>query len=260
MSTHQEKILDQFTRQAVTFATAPAIRAADPMRLVLELTAAGPNDTSLDVACGPGLLVCAFAKVVGHATGIDLTPAMLDRARVEAKALGLSNITWDQGDVGALPYPDGRFTIVTSRFAFHHLLDPLSALREMRRVCAPGGRVAVIDSAPAPDKADAFNAMEKLRDPSHVRAMPQAELRRLFHTAGLPDPEIAAYPLEGDLDGLLARSFPNPGDDVKIRRLFEASLVDDRLGVGPRRDGGLIRYAYPVAVLVARTERPGPSR
>ena len=249
MSTHEESILDQFTRQAVTFATAPAIRAEAAMRLVLELTAAGPADASLDVACGPGLLVCAFAKVVRHATGIDLTPAMLERARVEAQ--GLTNVAWDLGDVGALPYPDGRFTIVTSRFAFHHLLDPLATLREMSRVCAPGGRMAVIDSAPRPDKADAFNAMEKLRDPSHTRAMPEAELRGLFHAVGLPTPRVATYPLEGDLDGLLARSFPNPGDEAKIRRLFEASLTDDRLGVGPRRDGALIRYAYPVAVLVA---------
>ena len=251
MNSHQEQILDQFTRQAVSFATAPGIRAEESLRLVAELTGAGPGDASLDVACGPGLLVCAFAKVVRHATGIDLTPAMLDRAREEARGQGLSNVTWDQGDVMTLPYPDGSFTIVTSRFAFHHLLDPLAALREMRRVCAPGGRVAVIDSAPAPDKADAFNDMEKLRDPSHVRAMPMAELQGLFRAAGLPDQRTATYRLEGDLDGLLARSFPNPGDDVKIRQLFEASLTDDRLGIGPRRDGPLIRYGYPVVVLVA---------
>ncbi len=251
MSSHQDRILDQFSRQAAPFATAPGIRAEEALRLVVELTGAGPGDTSLDVACGPGLLVCAFAKVVRHATGIDLTPAMLDRAREEARGQGLSNVTWDQGDVTTLPYRGGSFTIVTSRFAFHHLLDPLTVLREMHRVCVPGGRVAVIDSAPEPDKADAFNHMEKLRDPSHVRAMPMGELQGLFRAVGLPAPRTATYRLEGDLDGLLARSFPHPGDDVKIRRLFEASLTDDRLGISPRRDGDLIRYAYPVAVLVA---------
>ena len=78
MSTHQDLILDQFTKQAVPFATAPGIQDEEALKLVVEFTGAGPNDTVLDVACGPGLVVCAFAPVVRHATGIDLTPAMID--------------------------------------------------------------------------------------------------------------------------------------------------------------------------------------
>lgn len=54
-------------------------------------------------------------------------------------------------------------TVGPSRFAGHHFLDPLAVLREMTRVCATGGRVVVVDSAPAPEKADAFNATERLR-------------------------------------------------------------------------------------------------
>jgi 2-polyprenyl-3-methyl-5-hydroxy-6-metoxy-1,4-benzoquinol methylase len=79
---HRDAILDQFTRQTVPFSTAPGIKDEEALRLVVEATGAGPDDSSLDVACGPGLLVSAFARVVRHATGIDLTPAMLDRARV----------------------------------------------------------------------------------------------------------------------------------------------------------------------------------
>ena len=81
MTTHREAILDQFTRQALPFATAPGIQDETALRLVVEFSGAGPDDTMLDVACGPGIVVCAFAKVVKHATGLDLTPAMLDRAR-----------------------------------------------------------------------------------------------------------------------------------------------------------------------------------
>jgi ubiquinone/menaquinone biosynthesis C-methylase UbiE len=81
VATHREAILDQFTRQAIPFATAPAIQDEAALRLVVEFSGAGPDDTVLDVACGPGIIVCAFAKVVKHATGLDLTPAMLDRAR-----------------------------------------------------------------------------------------------------------------------------------------------------------------------------------
>ena len=78
---HREQILDQFTRQAVPFATASGIKDEEALRLIVGFAGAGPDDTVLDVACGPGLVVCAFAGVVRHATGIDLTPAMLDRAR-----------------------------------------------------------------------------------------------------------------------------------------------------------------------------------
>jgi ubiquinone/menaquinone biosynthesis C-methylase UbiE len=250
-SEHRDEILDQFTRQAVPFSTAPGIKDEAVLRLVVDFSGAGPDDTVLDVACGGGLVVCAFAPVVRHATGIDITPAMLERARALAAERGHRNVSWKQGDVLPLPYPDGAFSIVTSRFAFHHFLDPGAVLREMKRVCAPGGRVVVVDSAPAPDKADAFNRLEKLRDPSHVRAMPLTELTRLYDQARLPAPRITGYRLESDLDSLLARSFPRPEDVPEIRRIFAEAVDDDRPDIHARRDGASIRYGYPVAVLAA---------
>jgi ubiquinone/menaquinone biosynthesis C-methylase UbiE len=251
MATHRDAILDQFTRQAVPFSTSPGIKDEAALELAIEACGAGADDTVLDVACGPGILACAFARVAKHVTGIDITPAMLDRARQLQQERGLQNVSWKLGDVVPLPFGNGAFSIVTSRFAFHHLLDPAGALREMARVCRPGGRVMLIDAAPPPDRADAFNAMEKLRDPSHARALPLAELTGLFAKAGLPAPRTSFYRLDAEVEGLLQRSFPNPGDDVKIRDMFRASLDDDRLGVGARRDGDTIRFAYPVAVLVA---------
>jgi len=252
-SKHSDLILDQFTRQAVPFATAPSIKDEAALRLVVEFSGAGADDTVLDVACGPGLIVVAFARVVKHATGIDLTPAMLERARKYAAEQGVTNITWQQGDVLPLPYPDGAFTIVSSRFAFHHFLDPLAVLEQMARVCRPGGTVIVVDSAPAPDKADAFNRMEVVRDPSHVRALPEAEHLALFRKAGLPAPRVTHYRLEGELEALVARPFPKPGDDATLRRIFADSLAGDTLGIQARRDpDGATRYGYPVAVLAVR--------
>src|SRR5919204_3781228 len=97
-SKHSELILDQFTRQAVPFATAPSIKDEAALKLVVEFSAAGPDDTVLDVACGPGIIVCAFAKVVKHATGLDLTPAMLERARILQQEKGLTNVSWQLGE------------------------------------------------------------------------------------------------------------------------------------------------------------------
>ena len=251
-SKHSELILDQFTRQAVPFATAPSIKDEAALKLVVEFSGAGPEDTVLDVACGPGLIVVAFARVLKHATGIDLTPAMLERARAYATEQGVSNVTWRQGDVLPLPYPDASFSIVTSRFAFHHFLDPFAVLREMVRVCAPGGTVVVVDTAPAPEKVDALNRLEVLRDPSHVRALTLDEHLGFFRRAGLPEPRVTRYRLDTDLDALLARSFPDPGNAEKIRAMVAAALPDDALDLNLRRDGERIRLGHPVAILAAR--------
>jgi ubiquinone/menaquinone biosynthesis C-methylase UbiE len=251
---HRSLILDQFTRQAVPFSQSPSVSDRKALDFIVQSAEAGPADTVLDVACGPGLLVCAFARVVRHATGIDLTPAMLDQARKAQQEQGLKNVTWQQGDVASLPYPAAHFSIVSSRFVFHHLERPLVVLKEMQRVCKPGGRVVVADIAPAPEKADALNAEERLRDPSHVRAMPEQELQALFAEAGLPTPSAGRYRVECDLDDLLSRSFPNPGDEQRIRKIFADSIPGDTLDLNTRmeKDKGRIYYSFPVAVMVSR--------
>ena len=253
-STHQERILDQFTRQATPFSTASPITDANALRMIVEAADPRPGDTVLDVACGGGIVVCAFAPHVRQATGIDMTPAMLDRARQLAAENGIANVTWDRGDVGRLPYDDGAFDIVVTRFSMHHFLDPLAVLREMARVCAPGGRVVVVDmyASDDPAKAAEWNRAERLRDPSHVRCLTLPELKGLFGAAGLPAPQASFYELRDEIRNLLRRSFPNPGDDVKIIEMFAASAEDDRLGIPVRRDGDKLNYAYPVAILAAQ--------
>jgi ubiquinone/menaquinone biosynthesis C-methylase UbiE len=250
-TTHQDSILDQFTRQAIPFNTSPGIKDEIALKYLIEASGAGPDDTVLDVACGGGIVVCAFARVVKHATGIDLTPAMIERSKQLQQEKGLTNVSWKLADVLPLPFPDASFSIVTSRFAFHHFLDPFAVLGEMKRVCTPGGKIVVVDSSPAAEKAAAFNAMEKLRDPSHTRALPLAELKGLFTRHGLPEPTHSWYRLESDLESLLARSFPNPGDDDKIRALFRSSIKDDALDIKAKQEGSLIVYGFPVAILVA---------
>lgn len=253
MASHQERILDQFTRQAVPFSTAQPIRDEKALQLLVAATGAGSEDDVLDVACGPGLLVCAFAPVVKRVTGIDITPAMLERGRALAAEKRLRNAVFQLGDVLPLPFPDASFSVVASRFAFHHFQDPGAVLAEMRRVCRPGGRVAVADllASPDPVKAAAFHAMEVLRDPSHARALTLGELRRLFAERGLESPREAYWRMDIEVEGLLERSFPEPGDENVIRRMFEESLDGDRMGLACRREKGRIIFTYSNAILTA---------
>src|SRR4051812_10906631 len=237
MTSNADIVVDQFTRQATPFANSAAMRDEDALRLLVEVSGAGAGDTVLDVACGPGLVVAAFARLCRHGTGIDLTPAMIAKAREHAASLALTNVDWHVGNVLPLPFPDRAFSVVVSRFAFHHFPDPLAVLREMARVCTRPGRIVIADMAASedPHKAAAFNRMERLRDPSHTRALMLPELRSLFAQAGLPAPRETYYDVRGELEGLLAASFPAPDDIAMIRQMFSDSLADDGLGMKTRR-------------------------
>jgi ubiquinone/menaquinone biosynthesis C-methylase UbiE len=253
MTSNAGIVVDQFTRQAAPFANSAAMRDADALRLLVEFSGAAPSDTVLDVACGPGLVVAAFAGVVHHATGIDLTPAMIDKAREHAALLGLTNVDWRVANVLPLPFADRSFSLVVSRFAFHHFPDPGAVMHEMVRVCTRPGRVVVADMAASddPGRAAALNRMERLRDPSHTRALPLAELRSLFVNAGAKEPRVTCYDVRADLDGLMATSFPAPEDAPVIRQMFADSIADDGLGMKTKAKGDKILLSYPIAVLAA---------
>lgn len=251
---HNAEVVDQFTRQAEGFAQASSTRNEDLLRRIVNAARPQPEDIVLDVACGPGIVACAFARVTRHATGIDLTPAMLDQARKTQAEQGLTNLTWDAGDVTDLPYPDRHFDVVSCRFAFHHLPDPPAAMREMVRVCRGSGRIVVTDSSPEACKADAFNRVERLRDPSHTCAMPPEELAGLFVAVGLRDPNVETLRLRGDLDSLLAHSFPLEGDEARVRQMFADALESDFLDMAPSRADGRIYLSFPIAIVSAEKE------
>jgi SAM-dependent methyltransferase len=247
------RIVDQFTRQAEPFARHPAHSAEASMRLVRVAASIAPQDTILDVACGPGLVACDFARHARHVTGIDLTPAMIEQAAARQRSVGLANLSWHVGDVASLPFPDASFSVAFTRYSFHHLLDPMAILAEMVRVTEPGGRVAVVDVyTSSPEQAVAYDHVERLRDPSHVRALGLDELEGLFAGAGLVGLAADFYGLDVALGPLLASSFPEAGAAEEVRRLFAADVGVDRLGVGARRVGDDLWFTFPIAVLVGR--------
>lgn len=250
----RQRILDQFTRQAKPFREMAAHSEESSMRLVLQASGVNASDTVLDVACGPGLTARAFAEIAKEVTGIDLTPAMIEQAEDHQRAGGLVNLSWRVGDITALPFPNGSFSVVFTRYSFHHLLDPGAALAEMVRVCTPGGRVVVVDVyTTSPEQAEAYNAAEKLRDPSHTRALDLAELLERMRAVGLADITTDFYGLDVDFEELLGSSFPPPENIEPLRRIFREDVGLNRLGVGARYDDkGRLRFQFPVVVAVGR--------
>jgi ubiquinone/menaquinone biosynthesis C-methylase UbiE len=245
---HNEAIVEQFTQQAVPFSQ----MATQSELLLLEMAGVDGDDTVLDVACGPGIVACAFAARARHVTGIDITPAMIEQARKRQRKLRLDNLSWHIGDVLPLPFADASFSLVVTRYTFHHFLDPQAVLIEMLRVCRPSGTVLVVDAALPPDKVDAYNYVEKLKDPSHVRALTVTELLQLADAVGLQEVRTQSYRFELELETSMKSFFPNPGDDEEIRRIFRTDVGADRLGLNVHLRGSEIHYAYPVLMLAGK--------
>ncbi len=100
-----------------------------------------PGDRVLDAACGTGDLAIADRKAgATHVTGLDFSERMLERARRKAPEL-----EWVQGDMLELPFEDGAFDAATVGFGVRNVADLELALRELRRVLRPGGRLAILE-------------------------------------------------------------------------------------------------------------------
>ncbi|WP_055549185.1 class I SAM-dependent methyltransferase [Streptomyces sp. NBRC 110028] len=107
-----------------------------------------PHMRILDIGCGPGTITADLAELVprGEVVGVDAEPAILERAARTADERGLANLRFAVADVHDLDFPDDSFHIVHAHQVLQHVGDPVRALREMRRVCTPGGIVAARDS------------------------------------------------------------------------------------------------------------------
>jgi SAM-dependent methyltransferase len=114
--------------------------------------AAGDGARVLEVGCGPGHLSNLLARRNGlEVTGLDLDPAMVERARANADRPGNGDQRWPSflvGDAASLAFPDGSFDLVVSTLSMHHWADPMAGLAEIGRVLRPGGGALIWDLRP----------------------------------------------------------------------------------------------------------------
>jgi len=211
-----KRVQNEFTRQADTFdAYAPKAdaRVEERFREALGEKAGAV----LDLACGPGVVTAAVARLATSVVAFDATPAMLDKARKRCAEAGLENVVFRQGDAATLPFEKGEFDTVVTRLAIHHFEAPSRVLAEIFRVLRPGGRLVIADVVASEDAGEAAlqNAIENLRDPSHVRMLPLSEL-----SLGIANDAQRAQSLR-----IVARMLAADGHTAGMG----LSLVDDRL-------------------------------
>jgi SAM-dependent methyltransferase len=176
---------------------------------------------------------------------------MLEQAQSLAQRRGLTNLSWQQGEGEALPFADHSFSIVLSRYAFHHCLKPDIVLSEMIRVCRPGGKVLVADVSLPSSKVEAYDHLEKLRDPSHSHALSLEEFQSLATASNLRNGRLAFYEVKSELERQMAASFPNAGDEDEIRQIFIEDIGINKLGINTHLRGDKICYTVPITVMVA---------
>jgi len=251
---HKAVVQESFTRQAAVYAVTPTV--ADPSRISRFIEAIDPAAQSrvLEVACGPGFLALALAASCREVVGLDLTEAPLAIAEKNARDRGLLNVRFQRGDADHLPFPEGEFDVVVCRFAFHHFEEPGRVLQEMARVCRRQGKVAVEDMVSSEHRArgDYHNHFERLRDPSHTRALAPTELLALFTAAGLELERLYSGELLQNLERWLANSQTPPDRADEVRRMIERDGREDLSGTRPYLEAGQWFFRQPTLAVVAR--------
>lgn len=253
-SEHKQVVKDEFTRQAKTYAIMPSV--ADPGRIgrLVEAVAPSAEARVLDVACGPGFLALAFAARCREVVGIDLTDAPLSIAEKNRQDQALTNVRFQHGDAEQLSFAKGEFDVVVSRFALHHTENPGQVLREMARVSKKRGTVVVEDliTSEYRERGDYQNKVERLRDPSHTRALSRSELITLCTAAGLEIEKLYSDEIVQPLEHWLANTQTPTDRADQVRALIERDAREDLSAMRPYRDDGRWFFRHPTLAVVSR--------
>ncbi|MFI0483903.1 class I SAM-dependent methyltransferase [Actinomadura sp. 9N215] len=256
---------------------------APHLRRLLEFVEPAQDDVCLDVARGHGPMPAALSPQVRHLTAVDAMPAPAEPApgtsrRMATVEFGTGPVRITDGDspppaattredprprpadpdrptikadATALPYRDNTFSLVTARFSLYNLGDPDHVLRELLRVCRPGGRVVIADlvrgNLTGPDR----DRIERLRDPDHPGTPSIARLTEMITSAGGSIRRLDVFTVERPVEPWLAGAC----DDATADRIREALVAEvdggPRTGAKPRIIGGELWFTQSWAHVAA---------
>lgn len=243
---------EEFARQAPRMDAAPAFREEGTLRRIRE--AVGRPGRVLDVACGPGLVAEALAGVAGEIVGVDATPEMIALARERLLKAGVPGAAFHEGAAEALPFPDASFDAVVTRLSLHHFPRVPAALAEMRRVLVAGGRLVVADVVSPGDAEDAalHNALEALRDPTHVRMLGLDEIPALLAAGGFEPTDTQTFTQEREFHEWAA-IVADPARTAPLEEVFRALARAGRpKGIRLREEEGALRFTHTWLLVTAR--------
>lgn len=222
-SKFKNRVREQFGRTAAAFVEATHFSGGRDLEEAARLLKPTQDDNMLDVACGGGHLALFFSPMVRQVVASDLTMQMLKKAQEHIAEEGrVDNVIFREADAEDLPFPAGSFTLLTCRIAPHHFPDVPRALSEFHRVLRRGGRMVIIDSLmPSdPDIADFFQTMEKMRNPTHIRAYNEDEWQVMIQGAELILHETLIIPVAHDFQEWVKTAGLNRSKVQELNKFF----------------------------------------
>ncbi|MQY04278.1 class I SAM-dependent methyltransferase [Actinomadura macrotermitis] len=269
------------SQPAVTFQE-PGGAIAPHLRRLLDFVEPAPDDVCLDVARGHGPMPAALVPQVRHVSAVDALPPPLRHARGRTRTVefgtgpvriagegdlaarrvptaylerrpnrGCPDGITVQADATALPYRDGTFSLVTTRFSLYNLGDPQRVLRELLRVCRPGGRLVIADLVRGNLTGPGRDRVERLRDPDHPGTPSIAALTDLVTGAGATIRRFDVFTVERPIEPWLAGAHSAHAADQIRGELLEEIDGGPRTGAKPRLIGGELWFTQSWAHIAA---------
>ncbi|AJP60066.2 SAM-dependent methyltransferase [Pandoraea vervacti] len=236
---HNAVVTGQFGPQASAYLTSANHAQGADLEQLATIARTYPDAQVLDLGCGAGHVSFFTAPHVARVVAYDLSADMLGVVAGEAAKRGLANIDTQLGAAESLPFDRATFDLVFSRYSAHHWSDVGAALREMRRVLKPGGRVVICDVASTgqPLFDTYLQAVEVLRDTSHVRDYSNGEWLTMAANAGFSVASLTPRTLELDFKTWTTRMRTPEPMQVAIRALQTAMADSVREHFRIQEDG-----------------------
>jgi ubiquinone/menaquinone biosynthesis C-methylase UbiE len=252
MSSVTEQVKQQFGAVAEAYVNSSFHASGQDLGLLVDSAGFSGNETVIDLGCGPGHTALACARKAGRVIGIDVTPEMIVAATALANQRSLTNVEFRVGNVEQLPFVSGTVDVVTSRVSAHHYSDLPRALGEAVRVLKPGGLMLISDTVAPEDPAldTFFNAVEFLRDSSHVRNYRGSEWMRMLSAAGLEPEMLERFPLSLDCGDWVKRMQTPPTKVAMLKELMAEANPAVRAAFELREDPW--GFTIPIGVMRAR--------
>jgi SAM-dependent methyltransferase len=251
--TQEDVVIRQFGDQAAAYLTSPTHAAGADLAALTELVRGHRDARVLDLGCGGGHVTYAVAPEVAQVVACDLSGQMLSVVARAAADRGLTNVITQQAAAERLPFGDASFDFVLSRYSAHHWRDLDMGFREAARVLRPGGMASFVDVvSPGRPVLDTYlQAVEVLRDTSHVRDRSRAEWEDAVTRAGLVAETGSALRLRLEFRSWIERMRTPASLSTAISALQQAMSDDVRRHFAIEPDG-----TFTVDVLMLTCKRP----
>ena len=250
-SRQHQAIQQEYRQQAPRWGK---MEIGEHLRWVVEQLPLSPQSEVVDIAAGTGLFGRAVAAGVARVTAVDITPEMIEQGRQRAQQDGILNMEWQQGEAEALPFADERFDFAITRYSIHHFVDPAAVLKEMGRVCRPGGLVVAVDMVSDEDPlvAARHDALETVIDSTHTSILSPSRMVQAAADAGLTVRAYLSRDVPMNFDLWQAHIPADSEVRLTVRRALEAELAGgDKTGMRPYVRDGALWFMHVWGVLLA---------